>query len=69
MGLTASNYGLFRAPGFIFSLGEKENEVIKERRRDGRKMELKSSERKDGRKEGRKEQGIKKDRRQDNKEF
>ena len=62
MGLTASNSGLFSIPGFIISpVGKGE--------RRGKKRDVKQE--KGNRKgmEGRKEEGIKKDRRQDKKEF
>ena len=57
MGLTGSNFGLFRAPCFTVSPVGKEKEEEKKRRREGRKKGIE--------KEGGKEEGIKKDRRQD----
>ena len=61
MGLTGSNSGLFRAPGFIVS-------PVGKRERRGKKKE-KGRKGKGSRKgvEGRKEEGIKKDQRKDKK--
>ena len=62
MGLTGSNSGLFRAPGFIVSpVGKGER----------RKKKGEGKEEKRNRKgmKGRKEEGIKKDQRKDKKEF
>ena len=63
MGLTGSNSGLFRAPGFIVS------PVAKGERRRRRKGDRKEGKRNRNRKEGRKEEGIRKDWRKDKKEF
>ena len=59
MGVTGSNSGLFSTPGFIASpVGKRERGG---RRREGGKKGIE--------KKGRKEEGIRKDQRQDKKEF
>ena len=62
MGLTRSNSSLFSNPGFVVSSVEKEKGGRKQkgRREKGNRK---------GGKEGRREEGIKKDQRQDKKEF
>ena len=52
MGLTGSNSGLFRAPGFIVSpVGKRERgEERKEKKWEGGKKEIEKEERKEGRK-------------------
>ena len=64
MGLTRSNSSLFSTPGFLVS------PVGKRERGEGKKKKgrREKGNRKVG-KEGRKEEGIKKDQRQDKKEF
>ena len=66
MGLTRSNSSLFSTPGFVVSpVGKRERGEEKEKKKKGRRDK---GNRKVG-KEGRWEEGIKKDRRQDKKEF
>ena len=61
MGVPRSNSGLFSTPGFLVSpVGKRERGEEKKRRKEGKK-EIEKDERK--------EEGIKKDRRQDKKEF
>ena len=63
MGVTLSNPGLFSTPGFVVSpVGKREREGEKKKKGGSEKGNRKG-------KEGRKEEGIKKDRRQDKKEF
>ena len=66
MCLTRSNSSLFSTPGFVVSpVGKRERGEAKKKKKDGK--EGKGYRR--GGKEGRKEEGVKKDRRQDKKEF
>ena len=66
MGVTQSYSGLFSTPGFLVSpvgkreRGEEKKREREKKRREGRKKEIEKE---------RKEEGIKKDRRQDKKEF
>ena len=64
MGVTRSNSSLFSTPGFVVSpMGKRERgeEKKEKKRREGGKKGIK--------RKGRKREGIKKDRRQDKKEF
>ena len=66
MGVTPSNSGLFSTPGFVVSpVGKRERGEEKRKKKKGRREK---GNRKVG-KEGRWEEGIKKDQRQDKKEF
>ena len=67
MGLTRSNSSLFSTPGFVVSpVGKRERG---EERKGKKKVERGEKGNRKGGKEGRREEGIKKDRRQDKKEF
>ena len=56
MGLTGSNSGLFRAPGFLVSpVGKREREVEEEKKMKGRR-EKGNRKGKEGREEGRKKE-------------
>ena len=62
MGVTRSNSGVFSTPGFLSHLWEKEE--------DGQKKKREGNEgKREEKRKGRKEERIKKDRRQDKKEF
>ena len=66
MDVTRSNSGLYSTPGFIVSpVGKRERG--EERKKKGKGRREKGNRK--GEKEGRREEGIKKDRRQDEKEF
>ena len=61
MGVTQSYSGLFSTPGFVVSpMGKRERGEEKKKHKEGKRKE---------KRKGRKEEGIKKDRRQDKKEF
>ena len=66
MCLTRSNSSLFSTPGFVVSpVGKRERGEEREKKKMGRREKGNRK----GEKEGRGEEGIKKDRRQDKKEF
>ena len=79
MCLTRSNSSLFSTPGFVVSpVGKRERGGRKKRKRKKKKRHTHKKQNKDGKegtrnkkggKEGRREEAIKKDRRQDKKEF
>ena len=68
MGVTRSNSDVFSTPGFVVSpVGKRERG--EERKEKKKKMGRREKGNRNGGKEGRREEGIKKDQRQDKKEF